>query len=1238
MLVAHLEAKGHQVKNSPNAKLSRAQYEVLLKEFASQKTFKEKALERNRKSKEEIRSVMTNKKAPPLPPMSEEEVGEEILSAKQLKIEISKDETPQDNQEEGKAKELEQPSALQKEPASEEKETLNIVSFKPKVVGKVDLSQFKQKSKKEVTPENKKKEEKAVAPVTENVQPKVESKVVVPTTKEPIVEETKKAVIETPSQEPPQKEVVPSIEEKESKNVTKEKAVLETKEKVSSKKPADIKVENVEESKKTQPPFETDLSALKEEILAEKVVKPVKEEVVQPKEEKKVVETPVKKESKKVVSDTTQSNVVKEKKEVVKDTPRPLVKETEEKPLSKKKEESVLSKEKVDTPVSKDEKNVSEKKTTPQKEQAKLEKEAEKVKEIPVLDPPKEEKPKVKAKENPKVEKEERSRSRKRRRTERPKHKVSVSEKVNRPNREDTVKNKEQVEGEEETVIRASDHTPKLSGLKVMGKIELPSSRKKKSDKKKDRKRKEDDKRDRKTTDRKTTNDNKRSNKRTPVTKDNKTPVKDGQKSATTDNQSAESEDGKKKRRRRRRRKRKAGETTTTSTGVNTNAKTTTNNSSNTNKSKTTNNKTRKVSSTPSRKPSDKEIKSSIRSTMATLNKGASRTRQRLRRAKRNAEAKKRMQRELREEKEARILKVTEFITANEFASMLNAPVNGLITKCFMLGMMVSINQRLDAEIMTILAEEYGYKLEFIDVTDEEFEVIEEDDSPEDLLERNPIITVMGHVDHGKTTLLDFLRKTNVTSQEAGGITQHIGAYEVQLKSGRKVTFLDTPGHEAFTAMRARGAKVTDVVIIVVAADDNVMPQTKEAINHAQAAGVPIVFAINKIDKANASPDNIKRQLAEMNYLVEDWGGKYQSQEISAKFGTNVDDLLEKVILEADLLELKANPNRLASGTVIESKLEKGRGMVATVLVQRGTLRIGDVMVAGIHFGKVRALINQAGQRVKEAGPAMPVQMLGLHGQPQAGDKFQSFDEESKAKSIAQKRHEVFREQQFRQTKRLTLEEIGRRKAIGNFKELKLIIKGDVDGSVEALSGSLLKLSTEEVQVAILMKGVGGITESDVLLASASDAVIIAFNVRPKGKARLLATKEGVDIRTYSVIYDAINDVRDALEGLLSPDVKEEIVGNVEVRNVFKISKVGTVAGCYVTSGRVQKNATVRLIRDSVVIYDSTIESLRRFKEDAKEVSSGFECGIMVKNFPDIKVGDVIEVYKEVEVKRTLKK
>ena len=629
---------------------------------------------------------------------------------------------------------------------------------------------------------------------------------------------------------------------------------------------------------------------------------------------------------------------------------------------------------------------------------------------------------------------------------------------------------------------------------------------------------------------------------------------------------------------------------------------------------------------------SQKELGKSIRSTMAQIEQGSSRSRQRNRRAKRDADAEKRRLQEMRADEASRTIEVTEFITANEFANLIDVEVNDVIMHSFNLGRMITINQRLDAEVIELIAAEYGFGVEFVDAKEQEFVEVEEEDTPEDLKPRDPIITVMGHVDHGKTTLLDHLRKANVAEGEAGGITQHIGAYKVQVDD-HHITFLDTPGHEAFTAMRARGAQVTDIVIIVIAADDAVMPQTKEAINHAQAAGVPMVFAFNKIDKPGANPDKIRTQLADMDILVEDWGGDYQAQEISAKMGTGVEDLLEKVIIQAELLELQANPDRFASGTVIEARLDRGRGNVATMLVQRGTMRVGDPLVAGIHFGKVRALINQKGERVEEAGPATPVQVLGLTGQPAAGDRFQVYDSESSAKDVAQKRQELVREQTFRQRTRLSLDEFARTRDRG---ELNLIIKGDVDGSVEALAGSLLKLSTDEVNVNIVMKAVGGITENDVNLASASEAIILAFNTRPSAAARTLAEREEIDIRTYSVIYDAINDVKSAMEGLLAPEIKEEVTGTAEIRDLFKISKVGTIAGCMVTSGKINRNDRVRVIRDGVVIYTNDIASLKRFKDDAKDVSAGFECGIMVQNYNDLKIGDILETFKEIEIKRKL--
>ncbi|CAM1345919.1 translation initiation factor IF-2 [Tenacibaculum crassostreae] len=584
---------------------------------------------------------------------------------------------------------------------------------------------------------------------------------------------------------------------------------------------------------------------------------------------------------------------------------------------------------------------------------------------------------------------------------------------------------------------------------------------------------------------------------------------------------------------------------------------------------------------------------------------------------------------------ESKVLKVTEFVTVSEVATMMDVPVTQIISTCMMLGMMVTMNQRLDAETLSIVAEEFNYTVEFVGAEVEE--AIEEvEDNPEDLITRAPIVTVMGHVDHGKTSLLDYVRNANVIEGESGGITQHIGAYSVKV-GDQRITFLDTPGHEAFTAMRARGAQVTDLVIIVVAADDDVMPQTKEAIAHAQAAGVPIVFAINKIDKPNANPDNIKTQLSAMNLLVEDWGGSIQSQEISAKTGQGVDELLEKVLLEAEVLELKANPDKNANGAVVEALLDKGRGYVSTILVQAGTLKIGDYILAGKHSGKVRAMFDDKGKKVKVAGPSTPVSILGLDGAPQAGDKFNVFDDEREAKQIAAKRSQLQREQSVRTQKTLTLAEIGRRIALGDFKELNIILKGDVDGSVEALTDSFQKLSTEEIQVNIIHKGVGAITESDVLLATASDAIIVGFNVRPQGNARAVADREEVDIRTYSIIYDAINDLKDAMEGMLSPEMKEEVLGNVEIREVYKISKIGNIAGCMVMSGKITRDSKVRIIREGIVVHDGELTSLKRFKDDVKEVTKGYDCGLQIKGYNDIKEGDVIEAYIEVAVKKKLK-
>ncbi|ASU36653.1 translation initiation factor IF-2 [Mucilaginibacter xinganensis] len=652
------------------------------------------------------------------------------------------------------------------------------------------------------------------------------------------------------------------------------------------------------------------------------------------------------------------------------------------------------------------------------------------------------------------------------------------------------------------------------------------------------------------------------------------------------------------------------------------------------------NNRNTTPSTGPKEEPSEKDIQDQIKATLARLS-GAGKSgkfaqRAKFRRQKRDDVAATAEELAMENELQSKVLKVTEFVTANELASMMDVSVTQIISTCMSLGMFVSINQRLDAETLSIVADEFGYQIEFVKPQDEEGSLDQPDD-PEDLVPRAPIVTIMGHVDHGKTSLLDFIRKTNVIGGEAGGITQHIGAYEVTLPDDKgKITFLDTPGHEAFTAMRARGAQVTDIVIIVIAADDSVMPQTREAINHAQAAGAPIIFAFNKIDKPGANADKVREQLSAMNILVEEWGGKYQSQEISAKTGLNVDLLLEKVLLEAELLELKANPNKRAVGTVIEAALDKGRGIVTTILVQAGRLKVGDPILAGCYSGRVKALTNERGQRVESAGPSTPVQVLGMQGAPTAGDKFNVLESEVEAREIANKRLQLQREQGLRTQKHITLDEIGRRLAVGNFKELNIIVKGDVDGSIEALSDSLLKLSTEQIQVNVISKAVGQISESDVLLASASDAIIIGFQVRPSGGARKLAEAEQIDIRLYSIIYDAINEIKAAMEGMLAPTFEEKIVANVEIRETFKISKVGTIAGCMVLDGKITRNSKIRIVREGVVIYTGELASLKRFKDDVKEVSANYECGLNIQNFNNIEVGDIVEAYENVEVKRKL--
>ena len=655
----------------------------------------------------------------------------------------------------------------------------------------------------------------------------------------------------------------------------------------------------------------------------------------------------------------------------------------------------------------------------------------------------------------------------------------------------------------------------------------------------------------------------------------------------------------------------------------------------NNNNNKKNNNKDRFKKPVIKQEVSEEDVAKQVKETLARLTtKGKNKT-SKYRKEKREMASNRMQELEDQEMAESKVLKLTEFVTANELATMMDVSVNQVIATCMSIGMMVSINQRLDAETINLVAEEFGFKTEYVSAEVAQA-IVEEEDAPEDLQPRAPIVTVMGHVDHGKTSLLDYIRKANVIAGEAGGITQHIGAYNVQLEDGRRITFLDTPGHEAFTAMRARGAKVTDIAIIIVAADDNVMPQTKEAINHAMAAGVPIVFAINKVDKPTANPDKIKEELAAMNYLVEEWGGKYQSQDISAKKGMGVEDLMEKVLLEAEMLDLKANPNRNATGSIIESSLDKGRGYVATVLVSNGTLKVGDIVLAGTSYGRVKAMFNERNQRVKEAGPAEPALILGLNGAPAAGDTFHVVESDQEAREITNKREQLAREQGLRTQKILTLDELGRRIALGNFQELNIIVKGDVDGSVEALSDSLIKLSTEQIQVNVIHKGVGAISESDVSLAAASDAIIVGFQVRPSGAAGKMADQEGVDIRKYSVIYDAIEEVKAAMEGMLAPEVKEQITATIEIREVFNITKVGLVAGAMVKTGKVKRSDKARLIRDGIVIFTGNINALKRFKDDVKEVGTNFECGISLVNCNDMKVGDMIETFEEIEVKQTL--
>lgn len=1144
-LVEYLQKHGHKtVSGDLNAKVSQDQYDLLLKQFGSDKTQKLKADQEKEHRKEELRISKTT-----VTPVEKIQtpVNEDVehINASQLRNEIEK-----------------------------KPEKLELIQ-KPKVLGKIDLDALRKKPRGE---------EKNEVPVQEKVA---------------VVETNQQLPIVLDAPEKKEKEHEPPlIVEKNTPPIISEQKIPPVKEETQSNAAELVDVEKSDKEKTLQGSKDTQQFAKNlHKLKVEKVNQEGLGDEIK-------LETPV-------------SEIVKPKIESL--------------PIAEEKAEVKIPEPKVE-PVS-----------------------AEVPKHQPKIDEPKIE-AKVEVKVEPKVENTDADKVEvKEEKTEKPQHEVRKPY-VKEQKKEEFVPKKEKVvpvvpvnqvaeddddddEGDDDDsdndteVIRASGNVPTLSGLKVLGKINLDDPKDKK--KKKKKRKKEKDKpvtplTDKEKADKEKADKDKTIKDKPPIAKDGLSRDKDGGLIVIKAGDVAAANDAEaEKRKRKRKRKRKKPVAATTGTPGEQQVVTTT----------IDENKKRIISI--DRKPkkekiSDKDVQDSIRTTLAEMQKGASRSRQKMRRQKRDDVAVKRGLQADADAEQEKVLRITEFITANEFAELIGVPVTEIIKKCFLLGIMVSINQRLDAEVITIIAEEYDLTIDFIDVTEEELQAEEEEDEEDDLITRNPVITVMGHVDHGKTTLLDYLRKENVAGGEAGGITQHIGAYEVKLKSGNKVTFLDTPGHEAFTAMRARGTKVTDVAIIVIAADDAVMPTTKEAISHAQAAGVQMVFAINKIDKPGADSQRIRTQLAEMNLLVEDWGGNYQCQEIAAKFGTNVDLLLEKVILESDILNLKANPKRHASGSVIESRLDKGRGNVITMLVQNGTLRVGDVMVAGIHYGKVRALINQKGERIQEAGPSTPVQVLGLTGLPQAGDKFQVYQDESKAKEIAQKRHELYREQQFRQTKRMTLEEIARRKSLGNFKELNLIIKGDVDGSVEAIAGSLMKLGTEEVSVNILHKGTGAITETDITLAAASDALIIAFNVRPTPKGRGLAEKEGVSIRTYSIIYDAINDVKDALEGMLSPEIKEELAGTLEVRQVFKVKNVGTIAGSYVTSGKILRSDPVRVIRDNVVVADTEIESLKRFRDDVREVAYGYECGIMLKNFNDIQEGDIIESYKVKEIKRKL--
>ncbi len=869
----------------------------------------------------------------------------------------------------------------------------------------------------------------------------------------------------------------------------------------------------------------------------------------------------------KVVGKINLDDVKKPKKDKPAEKPAEEKKETpklEEKPVAKQQEETSKAEEKA--------KQESPAKVEAPKAEEKAKTEIPKVEEKPA---PKKETPK--AEEKPVAKKEEPKKEEKPA-AEKKESEAPAKEKAPIVKPKTTEDSKEESKEEDKSVVQPKYE--KLQGLKVLGKIELPTEQKKKPVASSDGSHEGKKKRKRKTVGGPQNRDNRPAGNNRPGGNTNNGPSREKKLAPGAMNRNA---DGK-------------------------------------------------------QEITEKQIQDKLKQTLARLQPSArgGGNRQKSRRQKRDLHAQNREEQMRLDEMDQKMLKVTEFISANELAKMMDVGVNDVITACFSLGMMVSINQRLDAEMISIIAEEFGYEVEFVGADVQEA-IQEEEDAPEDLQPRAPIVTVMGHVDHGKTSLLDYVRKANVIAGEAGGITQHIGAYEVTLESGKKITFLDTPGHEAFTAMRARGAQLTDIAIIVIAADDDVMPQTKEAIAHAQAASVPMVFAINKIDKDGANPDRVKEQLAQMDILVEDWGGKYQCQEISAKKGINIEELLEKVLLEAEMLDLKANPEKRASGSVVEAQLDKGRGIVTTVMVQAGTLRVGDPIIAGTHAGKVKAMFNERGKKIEVAGPSTPVTLLGFSGAPQAGDRFVATATDQEAREISTKRTQLQREQGLRTQKHITLDEIGRRLAIGNFKELNIIVKGDVDGSVEALADSLLKLSTEEIQINVIQKAVGQISETDVMLASASDAIIVGFQVRPSGQAKKLAENEGIEIKYYSVIYKAIEEIKDAMEGLLEPDIQEKEVCNIEVREVYKITKVGTIAGCYVLNGKINRNTKIRLVRDGVVVHTGTLDSLKRFKDDVKEVSAGYECGLGIKNYNDIHEGDIIEGFEEVEVKRTLK-